>query len=400
MPRTVVCKNPAAVERLLAQPLEAARAASLRYVNDNDPGIRRRRVGAGFQYIDPSGNVVRDRETLARIRSVAIPPAWTDVWICPHPSGHIQATGRDVKGRKQYLYHARWREVRDAAKFAHMASFGAALPKIRRRVRLDLALPGIPREKVLATIVRLLETTLIRVGNEEYARQNGSFGLTTLRNRHAEVHGAKIRFRFRAKSGKEREVDVTDPRLARLIKRCQELPGQELFQYVDEAGEPHPVTSSDVNDYLREITGENFTAKDFRTWSATLFAAEALAAEEVAASAAAAQRIVARVIRAVAGQLGNTASICRKSYVHPGVVEDYLSRIGRNGHVGESLRDSRVTRLRAASRRDPATSVAINGHSSGISAVRPRNSRAAEASLLAFLRRRLKQGFSQSSAAR
>ena len=317
MPRTVVCKNPAAIDRLLVEPLEAARAASLRYVNDNDPGIRRRRAGAGFQYIDPSGNVVRDRETLVRIRAV-IPPAWTDVWICPYPSGHIQATGRDVKGRKQYLYHARWREVRDAAKFAHMASFGAALPKIRRRVRRDLALTGIPREKVLATIVRLLETTLIRVGNEEYARQNGSFGLTTLRNRHAEVHGAKIRFRFRAKSGKEREVDVTDPRLARLIKRCQELPGQELFQYVDEAGELHPVTSSDVNDYLREITGENFTAKDFRTWSATLFAAEALAAEEVAASVAAAQRIVARVIRAVAGQLGNTASICRKSVRSPG----------------------------------------------------------------------------------
>lgn len=413
MPRTVVCKKPAAVERLLVEPLEAARAASLRYVNDNDPGIRRRRVGAGFQYIDPSGNVVRDRDTLARIRSLVIPPAWTDVWICTHPSGHIQATGRDDKGRKQYLYHARWREVRNAAKFAHMASFGAALPKIRRRVRRDLALPGVPRDKVLATIVRLLETTLIRVGNEEYARQNGSFGLTTLRNRHAEVHGAKIRFHFRAKSGKDREVDVTDPRLARLVKRCQDLPGQELFQYVDEAGELHPVTSSDVNDYLREITGENFTAKDFRTWSATLFAAEALAAEEAAASAAAAQRTVARVIRAVAAQLGNTATICRKSYVHPGVIEDYLDRLHSNGAGSGLARDVAIKSLSNRSHeKQPSAAApigrrglngaALNGQRNEIAAatVRPRNRRAAEASLLAFLRRQLKSRISQSPVAR
>ncbi|HKD37858.1 MAG TPA: hypothetical protein VKB78_13695, partial [Pirellulales bacterium] len=349
---------------------------------------------------------------------------WTDVWICPYPTGHIQATGRDVKRRKQYIYHDRWREVRDAAKFAHMASFGAALPRIRRRVKRDLALPGIPRDRVLATIVRLLETTLIRVGNEEYARDNGSFGLTTLRNHHAEVHGANIRFRFRAKSGKQREVDVTDPRLARLVKRCQELPGQELFQYVDEAGELRPINSSDVNDYLREISGENFTAKDFRTWAATLFAAEALAVEDVAKSAAMAQRIVARVIQSVAARLGNTASVCRKSYIHPAVVEDYLNRIKEGGEiagrspsaigsskkgqvdrlaralnrsiragngdgvsrVGESLQDSRRTRLPIASRRGAATRGAANGRTNGTPVVRPHGLRAAEASLLAFLR--------------
>ena len=303
-----------------------------------------------------------------------IPPAWRDVWICTHPSGHIQATGRDARGRKQYLYHPRWREVRDVAKFAHMAAFGAALPRIRRRVRRDLALPGIPRDKVLATLVRLLETTLIRVGNEEYARDNGSYGLTTLKNRHAEVHGANLRFRFRGKSGKEREVDVTSPRLARLVKRCQELPGQDLFQYLDEVGNPHPVGSADVNDYLREITEEDFTAKDFRTWAATLLASQAFAAEKAAASAAQAQRTVAKVIKSVAARLGNTAAICRKSYIHPAVVETYLNQLSRNGAVESKSANHSGRRVTGGN------------HSH----------RAAEATLLAFLCRASKSTLSRS----
>lgn len=343
----------------------AAKAASLRYVSDQDSGIRRRRAGAGFQFVDAGGRVVRDAATLERIRSLVIPPAWRDVWICPFPSGHIQATGRDARGRKQYLYHSRWRKIRDEAKFAHMASFGAALPRIRRRVRRDLALPSIPREKVLATLVRLLETTLIRIGNDEYARSNGSFGLTTLRNRHAKVHGATIRFRFRGKSGKEHEIDVTDPRMARLVKRCQELPGQDLFQYLDEAGNLHPVGSADVNDYLREITGEDFTAKDFRTWAATLLASQALAAEEAATSAAKAQRTVAKVIQLVAARLGNTAAICRKSYIHPAVIESYLNQLSHERAV----------------ERPPAN------HSDAVFNGGNHVHRAAEAALLAFLRR-------------
>jgi DNA topoisomerase-1 len=353
-----------APEVLLAEPAAAAHAASLRYVSDDDPGIKREPRGSGFRYLDAGGAAIRDAATLERIRSLVIPPAWREVWICPHPSGHIQATGRDDRGRKQYIYHPRWRQVRDEAKFSHMALFGAALPKIRRRVSRDMKLPGIPRAKVLATLVRLLERTLIRIGNDEYARTNGSFGLTTLRNHHAEVRGSKIRFRFRGKSGKLHEIDLADPRLARLVKRCQDLPGQELFQYVDEEGQPHAVGSVDVNDYLREITGEDFTAKDFRTWAATLLAAEALASELPPASAAAAQRTIAGIVKSVAARLGNTATICRKCYIHPAVIDDFFDRVSDASRSYGSL---------------------ANGQSG--SAGRARSRASAEAALLKFLRR-------------
>jgi DNA topoisomerase-1 len=253
-------------------PEATAEEAGLRYVNDAMPGIRRRRAGRGFTYAGTDGRRLTDRRVLARIRALAIPPAWTDVWICPIARGHLQATGRDARGRKQYRYHARWREVRDEAKYGRMVAFGQALPRIRRRVEADLALPGLPRERVLAAVVRLLEKTAVRVGNEEYARENRSFGLTTLRNRHAEVGTSRIRFRFRGKGGKETEVELNDRRLARIVARCQELPGQALFTYLDEDGEPRTVDSADVNEYLREISGEEFTAKDFRTWAGTVLA--------------------------------------------------------------------------------------------------------------------------------
>ncbi len=349
---------------LLAEPAEAAHAASLRYVSDEDLGIKRAPRGNGFLYLDADGAEVRDEATLERIRSLVIPPAWREVWICPHPSGHVQATGRDDRGRKQYIYHPQWRQVRDEAKFVHMAAFGAALPKIRRRVSRDLKLPGIPRAKVLAILVRLLETTLIRIGNDEYARTNGSFGLTTFRNRHAQIHGSRIRFRFRGKSGKLHEIDVANPRLAKLVKRCQDLPGQELFQYLDEEGQPHAVDSADVNNYLRDISGEDFTAKDFRTWAATLLAAEALECELAPASSAAAQRTVAGVIKSVAARLGNTATICRKCYIHPAVIEDFLNRVS-----------DAVRRNGSPTNGEPAA------------AGRARSRASAEAALLAFLRR-------------
>src|SRR5438552_2760071 len=262
---------PAAVEAAeLVDPVESARAARLRYVADLSPGIRRRRVGKGFGYAASDGRPIRDAETLGRIRRLAIPPAWTDVWICPDPRGHLQATGRDARGRKQYRYHARWREVRDAVKYDRMLAFAQVLPKIRERSDRDLERSGMPREKVLAAIVRLLEETRIRVGNEEYRKENGSFGLTTLRDRHVDVIGAQVRFNFKGKSGKQHKVKLQDRRLARIVKRLQEVPGQELFTYLDDDGEAHAVQSDDVNDYLREITGDDFTAKDFRTWAGTL----------------------------------------------------------------------------------------------------------------------------------
>jgi len=260
----------------LVDPLDSARAAGLRYVTDLSPGIRRKRAGKAFAYSAPDGSPIRDRETIRRIQSLAIPPAWTDVWICPGPRGHIQATGRDARRRKQYRYHARWREVRDAVKYDRMLDFAQALPRIRERTDRHLELSGMPKEKVLATVVRLLEETRIRVGNEEYRKDNGSFGLTTLRNRHAIVIGSEVCFSFRGKSGKQHRVTLHDRRLARTIKRFLEIPGQELFQYIDEDGEPKAIESTDVNDYLREITGEDFTAKDFRTWVGTILAARFL----------------------------------------------------------------------------------------------------------------------------
>ena len=301
----------------------SARAAHLRYVTDRTPGIRRKREGDEFTYSYPDGSAVRDRDELRRIRDLVIPPAWTDVWICPSEQGHLQVTGRDARGRKQYRYHPRFRDKRDATKFGRMVAFGQALPGIRERVDHDLRRRGLPREKLLATVVRLLRWTAERVGNEEYARDNHSFGLTTLRDEHAEVNGSKVRLSFRGKSGKEREVDIRDARLAKIVRASQDLPGEDLFQYVDEDGATCTIGSSDVNEYLREIAGQDFTAKDFRTWSGTVFAAMALAAQGPAETEPGAKRKIAAAIKEVAQQLGNTPAICRKSYVHPAVIAAY-----------------------------------------------------------------------------
>lgn len=307
-----------------ADPADAARAAGLRYVHDDRPGIRREAVKDGFRYLDAKGEPVTDETTLARIKRLVIPPAWTEVWICPQANGHLQATGRDARGRKQYRYHAKWREARDEVKYERMLKFGNALPAIRAEVDRALKLPGLPREKVLATIVYLLEATMMRVGNEEYARTNKSFGLTTLRNRHAKVDGSDVEFSFRGKSGVYHKVKVHDRRLARIVARSRDLPGQELFQYVDEDGATHSIDSSDVNDYLRTITGEEYTAKDFRTWSGTVLAALALQEFEKFDSEAQAKKNIVRAIESVAEKLGNTPSICRKCYVHPAVLDAYL----------------------------------------------------------------------------
>ncbi|HEX6547900.1 MAG TPA: DNA topoisomerase IB [Candidatus Dormibacteraeota bacterium] len=304
--------------------VEAAREAGLRYVTDDQPGIERQRRGGGFVYRDPDGRQVRDRSTLERIRSLAIPPAWTAVWISADPRGHIQATGRDARGRKQYRYHPRWRQVRDENKYGRMVDFARALPRIRRRVARDLRRRGLPREKVLATVVRLLETTLMRVGNEEYARDNESFGLTTLRDRHARIRGRQVQLYFRGKGGKEHRIGVSDPRIARVVRACQELPGQELFQYVGGDGERHRISSDDVNDYIRSIAGEGFSAKDFRTWAGTVLAARALRDLEEFDTEAQAKRNVVHAIESVAKQLGNTRDVCRKCYVHPTLLDAYL----------------------------------------------------------------------------
>lgn len=314
---------------------EIAREASLRYVTDSAPGITRKRAGRGWQYEAPDGTPVRDREVLARIRSLVIPPAWTQVWICPSANGHIQATGMDDRGRKQYRYHPKWRKVRDEDKYGRMLDFGKALPQIRAQVERDMSLPGLPRPKVLATVVRLLETTLIRVGNEEYARTNKSFGLTTLRNRHVKVDGSQLRFKFKGKSGKTHSISVRDRRLARIVRRCQELPGQELFEYVDDDGARHLIDSSDVNEYLQEISGDNFTAKDFRTWAGTTLAASALREMEPADTLTARKHNVVEAIKQVAGRLGNTPAICRKCYIHPHIMEAYL-----DGTLAEGLKGS------------------------------------------------------------
>lgn len=318
-----------------------AKQVGLRYVGDAVPGIRREAVADGFRYVGPDGKRIDHEEELARIRSLAIPPAWADVWICPWQNGHIQATGRDARGRKQYRYHPRWRSVRDEAKYERMLNFGKALPTIRARVDAALKLPGLPREKALATVVYLLQATMMRIGNEEYARQNKSFGLTTLRDRHVRIDGSEVEFRFRGKSGIMHAIRVDDPRLARIIRRMRDLPGQELFQYVDDDGEQRSVDSSDVNAYLREITGEDYTAKDFRTWSGTLLAALALQEYEKFDSEAQAKRNVVQAIESVAEKLGNTPSICRKCYVHPAVIESYL-----DGTMLQALRQRAREELR------------------------------------------------------
>ncbi|HET6384060.1 MAG TPA: DNA topoisomerase IB [Armatimonadota bacterium] len=305
--------------------VEAAKSVGLRYVVDTGPGIRRRRAGRSFRYYDEDGAPIRDRVQLRRLKALAIPPAYKDVWICPLWNGHLQATARDARGRKQYRYHPRWREARDSNKFERVILFGESLPTIRQRVQHDLSRPGMPREKVLATIVQLLESSLIRVGNEEYARSNKSFGLTTLRNRHVDVHGSNLQFHFRGKSGKRHIIDVKDRRLARIIRRLQDLPGQELFEYVDDAGQIHTVHSQDVNGYLKEISGHDFTAKDFRTWAGTALAAVELAAFGCCESVTEAKKNIASAIESVSKRLGNTRAICRKCYVHPAILEAYLN---------------------------------------------------------------------------
>ncbi|MDB5764548.1 MAG: topoisomerase, partial [Herminiimonas sp.] len=302
----------------------SARLVGLRYVTDDAPGIVRKALKSGFRYTDADGKPLRDETALARIKSLAIPPAWTDVWICLWENGHIQATGRDAKKRKQYRYHPRWRAVRDEAKYDRMINFGKALPAMRKQIDAALALPGLPREKVLATVVHLLQATMMRVGNEEYARTNQSFGLTTLRDRHVRIAGSAVEFRFRGKSGVQHAVKVSDARLARIIKRTRDLPGQELFQYIGDDGERHAIGSADVNEYLRTLTGEDYTAKDFRTWSGTVLAAIALQQFEKFDSEAQAKKNIVRAIEAVAKKLGNTPTICRKCYVHPAVIESYL----------------------------------------------------------------------------
>jgi len=310
----------------LADPAESARAAGLRYVSDLSPGIRRKRSGKAFTYVDPDGQTVRDKETLKRIKSLVIPPAWTDVWICPSARGHIQATGRDARGRKQYRYHQRWREVRDAVKYDRMLAFAEALPRIREKTDEHLQLRGLPRAKVLAAIVRLLEETRIRVGNDEYVKENGSFGLTTLRNRHVDVIGSQVRFNFKGKSGKQHRIKLHDRRLARLIKQLQDLPGQDLFEYVDvETGEAKPIESEDVNQYIREISGEDFSAKDFRTWAGTILAARFFREADVTPDTAGSKKELVRAIARVADELGNTPAVCKKCYIHPAVIAAYLA---------------------------------------------------------------------------
>jgi DNA topoisomerase-1 len=297
---------------------DAAEDAGLHFVSDRQPGYCRRRLRNGFGYYDTAGRRITDHTELARIRSLAVPPAYTDVWICADPAGHLQATGRDARGRKQYRYHPQWRAVRDAHKFERLRAFGMALPRIRSQVARDLALKGLPRPKIVATVVRLLETTLIRVGNVEYTATNGSYGLTTLRHRHAQLSGSQVRFQFRGKSGRWREAAVSDPQVTRVIRRCMELPGQELFQYLDEEGHRHAIDSSDVNAYLHRVTGADFTAKDYRTWAGSVLALNH--ACKAAARRGSKAAAVKAIVEAVAAQLGNTPAVCRKAYIHPEVL--------------------------------------------------------------------------------
>jgi DNA topoisomerase-1 len=307
------------------------------------PGITRKRAGKGFAYFGPDGKRVSDKQEIARIRSLAIPPAYTDVWICPQPNGHIQATGRDARGRKQYRYHPRWREIRDETKFGRMLEFSRVLPAIRRRLERDLKRSGLSREKVLATVVQLLECTGIRVGNDEYARANRSFGLTTLRDRHVEISGSRLRFQFRGKGGKIHDVQLTDRRLARIVTHCQAIPGETLFQYVDENDVRQTVDSADVNEYLREITGQDFTAKDFRTWRGTILAVAALKELGPAATEREAKSAILKAIDQVAELLNNTRTVCRKYYVHPSVFELYQA-----GTMLEALGNGNGTAAAAA----------------------------------------------------
>ena len=326
---------------LPADPAAEAREAGLKYSTDQQPGITRVSSGKVMRYRDRNGREIRDSGTLARIKALAVPPAWTDVWICPWSDGHIQATGRDARRRKQYRYHARWRSHRDSTKYERMAAFGHALAKIRRRVARQMKQPGLSREKVLAAVVRLLETSLIRVGNDDYAQQNQSFGLTTMRDRHVTVKGGTARFAFHGKSGILHAVAIEDRRLARIVQQCQDLPGQELFQYADDEGQIHDVTSEDVNAYLREISGEDYTAKDFRTWAGTVLALVALREFAEFDSAAQAKKNIVRAVESVAKRLGNTPAICRKCYIHPAVIDSYLE-----GTMLETLRQRAAAEMK------------------------------------------------------
>jgi DNA topoisomerase I len=322
-------KCPSMAATLPLDPPEAAAAARLRYVSGDGPGIRRIRAGRSFRYRDANGESVIDPATVQRIHALAIPPAWRDVWICPTPSGHIQAVGRDARGRKQYRYHLRWREVRDETKFARLLEFGRALPHIRRQVRRDMRRPGLPREKVVATVVHLLETTLIRVGNSEYARDNGSYGLTTLRSRHVSIHGPRLRFEFHGKGGKRHTVDLNDRHVAGIVQRCQDLPGHELFQYVNDAGERQTVDSADINEYVRQTGGSEFTAKDFRTWAGSVMAFDSLHTLGAHSARLTKKHLNASVV-AVAQSLRNTPAICRKCYIHPAILNMDAALIRRS----------------------------------------------------------------------
>ena len=327
---------PGAVDEALEEALEDARAAGLRYSTDTAPGITRVRRGSGFEYLDERGSPIEDRGTLDRIARLAVPPAWTRVWINPDPRGHLQATGRDARRRKQYRYHERWRDVRDESKYERIIPFAMAIPAIRARVARDIASPTLTKEKVLATVVRLLDESLIRVGNPAYARENGSFGLTTLRGRHVKVTGDTIRFRFRGKSGRDHDLAVNDRSAARVVRRLQDLPGQDLFRYVGDDGETHPVGSADVNSYLEQAAGEKFTAKDFRTWAGTVLTLEALLATGPPRSPREARRKVSEAIKSVARELGNTPAVCRRCYVHPEVLTRFEA--GRLRDAGTAVR--------------------------------------------------------------
>ncbi len=324
---------------ITTNPAVSARRAGLHYVSDTDPGITRHPFGKSFTYIHPNGKTVKDEETKERIQALAIPPAYTDVWICSDPDGHIQATGIDDKGRKQYMYHPDWRKVRDETKFHRMLVFGQYLPRIRRRVQKDLKKRGLPKEKVLAALIRLLEKTLIRVGNEEYVKENKSYGLTTLRNKHVDVKGDEVHFHFTGKRGIEHEIDLHDARLATIVRKLQDLPGQNLFQYKDEYGIVYSVTSTDVNNYLKDITGEDFTAKDFRTWKATVLACTAIQKAEACTSPTAAKKVISNIVKEVAEELGNTPAICRKSYIYPVLLEHFLTSLTADYLLKHQVKD-------------------------------------------------------------
>ncbi|HEX4748016.1 MAG TPA: DNA topoisomerase IB [Bryobacteraceae bacterium] len=319
--------------------VKSAKEAGLRYVIPKGKGIQRKASGTGFQYLDANDDPIQDEETLTRIRSLVIPPAWTSVWISPRPNTHIQAVGRDAKGRKQYRYHPNYRKVRDLVKFDRMRSFGRILPRIRRAVERDLSRPEMPKRKILAAVVKLLELSYIRIGNEEYAEENGSFGLTTLQNRHVQVLGDTLKFKFRGKSAQHHEITVKDPRLARIIRKCRDLPGSSLFEYLDEDGKPATIESGDVNDYLREISGGEFTAKDFRTWGGTCLAANCLLARVAEkADSPVTKSVLIEVVKEVAGKLGNKPATCKKYYIHPAILDSFTA--GTLHELADKLRDS------------------------------------------------------------